>query len=49
MLLHPDHLYRLVLTYVIGLLHTWLSFLAFKNDVGFWKSRETLAGTRSTS
>ena len=32
------------LTTVIGLLHTIFSYLAFKNDIGFWKKRSSLEG-----
>ena len=34
----------LALTYVITILHVVFDFLAFKNDYGFWKGREDLAG-----
>ena len=29
---------------VVSLLHTLFAFLAFKNDVGFWRERSDLAG-----
>ena len=32
------------LTSVVGLLHSVFAFLAFKNDVGFWKARNSLEG-----
>ena len=32
---------------VIGFLHILFDFLAFKNDVGFWKGREDLKGLSS--
>eukprot|EP00054_Salpingoeca_dolichothecata_P026419 m.188948 g.188948 ORF g.188948 m.188948 type:complete len:271 (-) comp25650_c0_seq11:211-1023(-) len=34
----------LALTFIIALLHLLFSFLAFKNDVRFWKGRKSLAG-----
>jgi hypothetical protein len=34
----------LVATFVVGLMHSWFSFLAFKNDVGFWKGRTNVEG-----
>eukprot|EP00051_Salpingoeca_urceolata_P035559 m.30319 g.30319 ORF g.30319 m.30319 type:complete len:570 (-) comp9407_c0_seq2:7-1716(-) len=34
----------LLFTYAISILHMVFDFLAFKNDVGFWKGRENLAG-----
>jgi len=43
-LFNPDRLYTLAFTYSITLLHSVLSFLAFKNDIGFWKGRETMEG-----
>ena len=33
-----------VLTTVIGFLHTIFSYLAFKNDIGFWKKKSSLEG-----
>ena len=32
---------------MIGFLHILFDFLAFKNDVGFWKGREDLKGLSS--
>ncbi len=34
----------LLATYVVGLLHSFFAFLAFKNDVGFWKQKSSLEG-----
>lgn len=34
----------LVATFVVSIMHSWFSFLAFKNDVGFWKGRTNLEG-----
>ncbi|XP_062502991.1 putative lipid scramblase CLPTM1 [Corticium candelabrum] len=36
--------YLLGLTIIVSLLHTVFEFLAFKNDVQFWKSRKSLEG-----
>lgn len=36
--------YLLALTVVVSLLHTVFELLAFKNDIQFWKSRESLEG-----
>lgn len=44
LLVAPERLFRLLLTLIISVLHTVFSFLAFKNDVGFWSGRETVAG-----
>ena len=43
-LVSPDRLCRLVLTYVVSFLHGLFSFLAFKNEIGFWKGREDISG-----
>jgi len=32
------------MTFVVGTLHSVFAFLAFKNDVGFWKQRTSLEG-----
>ena len=31
-------------TFAVSLAHSWFAFLAFKNDVGFWKKRSNLEG-----
>jgi len=36
--------YLLALTIVVSLVHSVFEFLAFKNDIQFWKSRKTLEG-----
>lgn len=36
--------YLLGITVVVSLLHTVFEFLAFKNDIQFWRTRETLEG-----
>ena len=36
--------YILALTMVVSLVHSVFEFLAFKNDIQFWKSRKTLEG-----
>ena len=43
-LMSPDRLYTLALTYTVAILHMVFAFLAFKNDIGFWKGREDVAG-----
>ena len=42
-----EYMFRFLLMQAIGLAHTVLSFMAFKNDVGFWKGRESVAGLSS--
>ncbi|KAI9998150.1 hypothetical protein PInf_002484 [Phytophthora infestans] len=36
--------YLLAVTMVVSLLHSLFDFLAFKNDVSFWKNQKSLAG-----
>jgi Cleft lip and palate transmembrane protein 1 (CLPTM1) len=36
--------YLLGLTVIVSLLHTVFDFLAFKNDITFWKTRKSLEG-----
>eukprot|EP01128_Nolandella_sp_AFSM9_P010645 TRINITY_DN73_c10_g1_i1.p1 TRINITY_DN73_c10_g1~~TRINITY_DN73_c10_g1_i1.p1 ORF type:complete len:596 (-),score=95.21 TRINITY_DN73_c10_g1_i1:57-1760(-) len=40
----PDRIYRLAVTMVVSVLHSLFSFLAFKNEIGFWKGRENVRG-----
>jgi len=39
----------LALTYVISMLHMFFDFLAFKNDIGFYRGRENFIGISSRS
>ena len=34
----------LALTFGVSILHSWFAFLAFKNDIGFWKKKSNLEG-----
>ena len=34
----------LALTFGVSILHSWFAFLAFKNDIGFWKQKSNLEG-----
>ena len=45
--LSDEYIFRFILMQAIGVAHTILSFMAFKNDVGFWKGRESVAGLSS--
>ena len=38
------NIYLLVLTFVISIVHSVFEFLAFKNDIQFWKERKSLEG-----
>jgi len=40
----PERIWRFALTTIISIVHSFLSFMAFKNDVGFFMERETLEG-----
>jgi hypothetical protein len=35
----------LALTFAVSLLHMLFDFLAFKNDIGYWKKRRNMQGT----
>jgi hypothetical protein len=48
-LVSEDRMYRVLLMQAIGLLHMLFDFLAFKNDVGFWKGQADLKGLSSRS
>lgn len=41
--------YLLAVTTVVSLLHTIFDFLAFKNDISFWKNRKSMEGLSSRS
>eukprot|EP00466_Bigelowiella_natans_P011518 jgi/Bigna1/89733/estExt_fgenesh1_pg.C_540109 len=43
-MLAPERLFRMMLTWIVSMLHMLFSALAFKNEVGFWSGRETVAG-----
>ncbi len=36
-------------TYAVSMLHALFAFLAFKNDIGFWKKRESVRGMSARS
>merc|ERR1719290_516482 len=38
------NIYLLVLTFVVSIVHSVFEFLAFKNDIQFWKERKTTEG-----
>ena len=38
------NIYLLVCTFVISIVHSVFEFLAFKNDIQFWKERKTTEG-----
>jgi len=48
-LLSDERIYRFVLSNIISTLHIFLSFMAFKNDVGFFKGRENMSGLSASS
>lgn len=41
--------YFLGLTFVVSLLHSVFDMLAFKNDIGFWKSNKSMEGLSATT
>ena len=48
-MLSPRYLYRFVLSNIISTLHVYLSFMAFKNDVGFYKGKSDMKGISASS
>lgn len=38
------NLYLLIVTFVVSIVHSVFEFLAFKNDIQFWKNRKSLEG-----
>lgn len=44
MLLSPDNLYVLALTYTVSMLHALFAGMAFKNEIAFWSSSRDLYG-----
>lgn len=41
--------YLLGLTFAVTLLHTVFDFLAFKNDISFWKNKKSMEGLSARS
>ena len=41
--------YFLALTFFVSLLHSVFDMLAFKNDIGFWKSNKSMQGLSATT
>jgi hypothetical protein len=37
--------YLLAITFAVSLLHMLFDFLAFKNDIQFWRKKKSMAGT----
>ena len=48
-LVSDDHIYRFLLQNVIGYVHLFLSFMAFKNDVGFFRKKRDMKGISRSS
>jgi hypothetical protein len=47
--LQDERLYRFALTQVISYLHIWLDYLAFRDEIRFYRGRQNLAGVSTTS
>lgn len=41
--------YLLAITMAVSMLHTVFDFLAFKNDIGFWKENKSMEGLSARS
>jgi len=48
-LISDDHIYRFLLTQMIGFVHIWLDYLAFRDEVGFYVGRTDLGGLSVSS
>ena len=47
--LQDENLYRFALTNVISSIHVWLDYLAFRDEVKFYRGRQNLSGVSSTT
>lgn len=43
-ILTETNVYLLALTFAVSIVHSVFDFLAFKNDISFWRSRKSMAG-----
>jgi len=48
-LLQDENLYRFALTNIISSIHVWLDYLAFRDEVKFYRGRQNLSGVSSTT
>jgi len=47
--LQDERLYRFALTNIISTLHVWFDYLAFRDEVQFYRGRENLSGVSSST
>jgi len=47
--LQDERLYRFALTNIISTLHLWFDFLAFRDEVHFYRGRQSLSGVSSST
>jgi Cleft lip and palate transmembrane protein 1 (CLPTM1) len=47
--LQDERLYRFALTQVISYLHMWLDYLAFRDEIRFYRGRQNLSGVSTTT
>jgi hypothetical protein len=47
--LQDERLYRFALTQVISYLHIWLDYLAFRDEIRFYRGRQNLSGVSTTT
>ena len=47
--LRDEHLYRFALTNIISTLHVWIDYLAFRDEVRFYRGRENLSGVSAST
>ncbi|CAJ1960989.1 unnamed protein product [Cylindrotheca closterium] len=48
-LLQDEKLYRFALTQVISYIHIWVDYLAFRDEIGFYRGKENMSGVSSST
>lgn len=43
-LMQDERLYRFILTQIISYIHMWVDYLAFKDEIGFYRGKENMSG-----
>jgi hypothetical protein len=47
--LRDEYLYRFVLTQIISFVHIWLDYLAFRDEIGFYRGKREFGGVSASS
>jgi hypothetical protein len=48
-LLQDERLYRFILTQIISYIHMWFDYLAFKDEIGFYRGKENMSGVSTST